>query len=232
MPSFKGQLTDQQIADVASYVVKATGGTPVTLLELPPAFPRSVAAFAFDLDRTLIAEDAVLRPRTLAAHRSRARATGAHVIIVTGRMFRSTRPVPRRGGARRSGRLLPGRRRGGSGDRRVPPPRAASPRASALEAIDAVIEAGFHINCYVDDNLYVAEGDARGARVRRLTTTSRSTRSATCATWLTTDPTKLVAVGDPDGARRARGRAEAALRGTASSSRSRCRTSSSSRTRT
>ena len=28
MPSFKGQLTDQQIADVASYVVKATGGTP------------------------------------------------------------------------------------------------------------------------------------------------------------------------------------------------------------
>ena len=28
MPRFKGQLSDQQIADVASYVVKATGGTP------------------------------------------------------------------------------------------------------------------------------------------------------------------------------------------------------------
>ena len=28
MPSFKGQLTDQQIANVAAYVVKATGGTP------------------------------------------------------------------------------------------------------------------------------------------------------------------------------------------------------------
>jgi mono/diheme cytochrome c family protein len=28
MPSFKSQLTPQQIADVASYVVKATGGTP------------------------------------------------------------------------------------------------------------------------------------------------------------------------------------------------------------
>ena len=28
MPSFKGQLTDQQIADVAAFVVKATGGTP------------------------------------------------------------------------------------------------------------------------------------------------------------------------------------------------------------
>ena len=28
MPSFKGQLSAQQIADVAAYVVKATGGTP------------------------------------------------------------------------------------------------------------------------------------------------------------------------------------------------------------
>ncbi len=28
MPPFKGQLTDQKIADVAAYVVKATGGTP------------------------------------------------------------------------------------------------------------------------------------------------------------------------------------------------------------
>ena len=28
MPSFKGQLTAQQIADVAAYVVKSTGGTP------------------------------------------------------------------------------------------------------------------------------------------------------------------------------------------------------------
>jgi mono/diheme cytochrome c family protein len=27
MPSFKGQLTDQQIADVAAFVVKSTGGT-------------------------------------------------------------------------------------------------------------------------------------------------------------------------------------------------------------
>ena len=27
MPSFKGQLSDQQIADVAAYVVKSTGGT-------------------------------------------------------------------------------------------------------------------------------------------------------------------------------------------------------------
>ncbi len=31
------------------------------------------------------------------------------------------------------------------------------PRVVALEAIDAVVEAGFHVNCYVDDVLYVAE---------------------------------------------------------------------------
>jgi mono/diheme cytochrome c family protein len=28
MPSFKGRLSDQQIADVAAFVVKSTGGTP------------------------------------------------------------------------------------------------------------------------------------------------------------------------------------------------------------
>jgi mono/diheme cytochrome c family protein len=28
MPSFKSSLTTQQIADVAAYVVQATGGTP------------------------------------------------------------------------------------------------------------------------------------------------------------------------------------------------------------
>jgi sulfite dehydrogenase len=28
MPSFKGQLSDKKIADVAAYVVKATGGSP------------------------------------------------------------------------------------------------------------------------------------------------------------------------------------------------------------
>jgi len=28
MPPFKGQLSDKQIADVAAYVVKATGGSP------------------------------------------------------------------------------------------------------------------------------------------------------------------------------------------------------------
>src|SRR5262249_57275864 len=60
-------------------------------VELPEGFPRRVAAFALDLDRTLIAEDGVLRPRTQEAL-ERTRAAGTHVVVVTGRMFRSVRP--------------------------------------------------------------------------------------------------------------------------------------------
>src|SRR5204863_2385835 len=60
-------------------------------VDLPANFPRRVAAFAFDLDRTLIAEDGVLRPRTRAALVA-VREAGSHVIVVTGRMFRAVRP--------------------------------------------------------------------------------------------------------------------------------------------
>jgi Cof subfamily protein (haloacid dehalogenase superfamily) len=136
----------------------------------------------------------VLRPRTIAAIHG-VRATGAHVIIVTGRMFRSTRPFAAEAGLDDplvcyqgavvanpvTGEFL----------RQV-----CIPRVSALEAIDAVIEAGFHINCYVDDNLYVA----------KVTPEARSYADfnhieihevGDLRTWLTADPTKLVAVGDP-----------------------------------
>ena len=84
------------------------------------------------------------------------RARGVHVIVVTGRMFRAVRPYLEQAGLDDpvvcyqgavvadpvSGEFL----------RHVP-----IPREVALEAIDAVVAAGFHINCYVDDLLYVAE---------------------------------------------------------------------------
>jgi Cof subfamily protein (haloacid dehalogenase superfamily) len=71
------------------------------------------------------------------------------------------------------------------------------PRAMALEAIDAVVAAGFHVNCYVDDLLYVAEmtpearryADFQGLEVHVVGPLDE---------WLHADPTKLVAVGDPD----------------------------------
>jgi hypothetical protein len=71
------------------------------------------------------------------------------------------------------------------------------PRAVALEAIDAVVGAGFHLNCYVDDLLYVAEvtpearsyADFQGLEIHAV---------GPLHEWLHADPTKLVAVGHPD----------------------------------
>jgi hypothetical protein len=71
------------------------------------------------------------------------------------------------------------------------------PQAVALEAIDAVVEAGFHVNCYVDDVLYVAEvtpearsyADFQGLEIHAV---------GPLHAWLRDDPTKLVAVGNPD----------------------------------
>ena len=111
-------------------------------------------AIACDLDRTLIAEDVVLRPRTRAAIAA-ARSGDIHVVIVTGRMFRSVRhyaldagidaPVVCYQGAvvadPVSGEFL----------RHVP-----MPLAEAREVIEAVEGLGFTILCYVDDNLCVA----------------------------------------------------------------------------
>jgi Cof subfamily protein (haloacid dehalogenase superfamily) len=136
----------------------------------------------------------VLRPQTREAI-ARVRATGTHVIIVTGRMFRAVLPYVREAGLDdpvicyqgavvadpASGEFL----------RHVP-----IPHAVALEAIDAVVAAGFHVNCYVDDQLYVAEvtpearayADFQGLEIHPV---------GPLREWLRDDPTKLVAVGDP-----------------------------------
>jgi Cof subfamily protein (haloacid dehalogenase superfamily) len=136
----------------------------------------------------------VLRPRTRAAIAA-LRARGLHVIVVTGRMFRATRPYLEEAGLDDpvicyqgalvadpvSGEFL----------RHVP-----IPRESALEAIDAVVSAGFHMNCYVDDLLYVAEvtPEARAyADFQHLEIHA----VGPLRDWLHDDPTKLVAVGDP-----------------------------------
>src|SRR4029077_8518988 len=66
----------------------------------------------------------------------------------------------------------------------------------ALEAIDAVVAAGFHVNCYVGGELYVAEvtpearayADFQGLEIHVM---------GPLHEWLQDDPTKLVAVGDP-----------------------------------
>jgi Cof subfamily protein (haloacid dehalogenase superfamily) len=117
------------------------------------------------------------------------------VIVVTGRMFRAVLPYVVEAGIDdpvicyqgavvadpTTGEFL----------RHVP-----IPRATALEAIDAVVAAGFHLNCYVDDVLYVAEvtpearryADFQGLEINAI---------GPLRDWLHADPTKLVAVGDP-----------------------------------
>ena len=137
----------------------------------------------------------MLRPRTHQAIAA-VRARGSHVIVVTGRMFRSTRPYLADAGLDDPVVCYQGAvvadPVSGEWLRHVP-----IPRAVALEAIDAVVAAGFHVNCYVDDELYVAKvtpGAQAYAGFQHLYIHEVGDLHA----WLGTDPTKLVAVGDPD----------------------------------
>jgi len=136
----------------------------------------------------------VLRPRTEAALGA-VRAAGAHVIVVTGRMFRATRPYLAQAGLDDPVVCYQGAvvADPGTGDflRHVP-----MPRALALEAIDAVTAAGFHINCYLDDLLYVAK-ETPEARAYADFQHLQIHEVGDLRSWLHADPTKLVAVGDP-----------------------------------
>jgi len=149
-----------------------------------------VRAFACDLDRTLIAQDYVLRPRTRAALAA-ARANDILVILVTGRMFQAVRPyltgpepvVCYQGAVvadPTTGEFL----------RHVP-----IPLALAREAIAAVQEEGFGLNCYVGDELYVARvtPEAEGyASFQHIELHEVGDLMA----WLELPPTKLVVVGE------------------------------------
>ena len=137
----------------------------------------------------------MLRPRTQAAL-ERTRASGSHVVIVTGRMFRAVRPYLEQAklddlvvcyqGAivadPVTGKFL----------LHVP-----IPLPEAREAIDAVTAAGFHLNCYVDDELYVAEVTPEARRYADFQHLEIHAVGDLRA-WLDREPTKLVAVGDPD----------------------------------
>ena len=119
-----------------------------------------------------------------------------HVVVVTGRMFRAVRPYVDEAGIDdpvicyqgavvadpRTGEFL----------RHVP-----IPRERALEVIDIVVAAGFHLNCYVDDELYVA-GVTPEARRYADFQHLEIHAVGPLHEWLHDDPTKLVAVGDPD----------------------------------
>ena len=117
------------------------------------------------------------------------------MILVTGRMFRSVRPYAELAGIDDpvvcyqgavvadpvTGRFL----------RHVP-----IPLELAREAIAAVEDEGYPLNCYVDDELYVArhtEASEAYASFQHLEVHA----VGDLLTWLSAPPTKLVAVGDP-----------------------------------
>jgi Cof subfamily protein (haloacid dehalogenase superfamily) len=118
------------------------------------------------------------------------------VVVVTGRMFRSVRPYLEQAGIDEpvvcyqgaavvepgSGRFL----------RHEP-----IPLELAREAIAAVEDAGFALNCYVDDELYVAR-DSPGARAYADFQHIPLHYVGDLLGWLEQPPTKLVVVDEPD----------------------------------
>jgi Cof subfamily protein (haloacid dehalogenase superfamily) len=154
-----------------------------------------VEAFACDLDRTLLSESLVLGERTIAAIAA-ARQTGIRIVVVTGRMFQSVRPYVQAAGIEdpvvcyqgavvaelASGRFL----------RHIP-----IPLELARETIAAVEAEGFGLNCYVDDELYVAELTPAADRYARFQSLEIHV-VGDLVRWLEAPPTKLVAVDDPE----------------------------------
>jgi Cof subfamily protein (haloacid dehalogenase superfamily) len=124
------------------------------------------------------------------------RAAGTHVIVVTGRMFQSVRPYLEAAGLEDpvicyQGALIADPMTG-AWLRHVP-----IPLPPAHEALDAVIGAGFHINAYTNDELYVAEPTPEAHAYADLNQVQMHV-VGDLRNWLREPPTKLVAVGDPD----------------------------------
>jgi Cof subfamily protein (haloacid dehalogenase superfamily) len=136
----------------------------------------------------------VLRPRTLAAIAA-ARAAGLRILVATGRMFQSVRPYVLQAGLDdpvvcyqgavvaepASGRFL----------RHEP-----IPLELGKETIAAVETEGFPVNCYVDDELYVARLTPEAESYARFQNLEIHTVGDLVA-WLEKPPTKLVTVGEP-----------------------------------
>ena len=137
----------------------------------------------------------MLRPRTRAAI-VRTLSAGIHVVLVTGRMFQSARRYALEAGIEDpvvcyqgavvaepiSGRWL----------RHVP-----IPLELARETIAALNEEGVGLNCYVDDELYVAEITPEARRYADFQDLELHP-VGDLLDWLDRPPTKLVVIGDPE----------------------------------
>jgi Cof subfamily protein (haloacid dehalogenase superfamily) len=163
-------------------------------VKLPETFPRDVDAFVSDLDRTLIGEDAQLTARTADAI-SAARGAGIHVLVATGRMFRSVRPYVEAAGLPDPVVCYQGAvvADPASGEFLLHEP---IPLEIAREAIEALESRGYPPNCYVDDGLAVAR-QTRYSQAYASFQHIPVSEVGDLLAWLDRPPTKLVAVGEP-----------------------------------
>jgi Cof subfamily protein (haloacid dehalogenase superfamily) len=118
------------------------------------------------------------------------------VIIVTGRMYRSVRPYLEQAGIDDPVVCYQGAV--------VADPRTGEflrhepiPLELARETIRALQEDGFHVNCYVDDELYVAEVTLAAERYAGFQSIPLHP-VGDLVEWLSEPPTKLVAIDDPE----------------------------------
>jgi Cof subfamily protein (haloacid dehalogenase superfamily) len=137
----------------------------------------------------------VLRPRTTAALRA-AHAAGIEVVIATGRMYRSARPYAEAAGIDAPVVCYQGAA--------VVDPTTDEwllhepiPLELAREAIAAIQGEGFALNCYVDDDLYVA-AITEHARSYADFQSIPLHEVGDLLGWIERPPTKLVVVDDPD----------------------------------
>jgi Cof subfamily protein (haloacid dehalogenase superfamily) len=118
------------------------------------------------------------------------------VLIVTGRMFRSAVIYAREAGIDEPLVCYQGAAvvEPASGEFLLHEP---IPLELAREAIEAVEAEGFALNCYVDDDLYVAE-ETENVRAYAGFQRLPVTEVGDLLEWLERPPTKLVAVDDPE----------------------------------
>jgi Cof subfamily protein (haloacid dehalogenase superfamily) len=154
-----------------------------------------VQAFACDLDGTLIDRSGVLGERTLAAV-ARSQAAGVPVLVATGRMFRSVERYLEQAGIREPVVCYQGAA--------VVDPRTREfllheplELDLAREAITALQAHGLSPNVYVDDQLYVAE-ETEYSKAYSVFQRLPVSEVGDLLAWLEREPTKLVAVAEPE----------------------------------
>lgn len=163
---------------------------------LPPGLdPASVRAVAMDLDRTILPDTLEFSPAVVRAV-GRVREAGIEAIVATGRMFASARPYALQLGVTApvicyQGALVADP---ATGEWLLHRPMPVSLAHEVIEAVDA---AGFHMNVYVDDELFVEDLNAEAvtyANHARL----KAHAVGDLLAWLHQPTTKIVVVGEPE----------------------------------